>query len=74
MTEKEIQEILMQENEEFKRLFQKHRELDAHLLDMSKKPYLTSDEEIEKKRMQKEKLMKKDKMAELIREYKKLHN
>ena len=74
MTEKEIQEILRQENEEFKRLYQEHRELDTHLMDMSRKPYLTPDEELEKKRMQKEKLLKKDRMAELIREYKKSHN
>jgi uncharacterized protein YdcH (DUF465 family) len=74
MTEKEIQEILRQQNEEFRRLFQEHRELDALLMDMSKKPYLTPDEELEKKRMQKEKLLKKDRMAELVREYKKTHN
>lgn len=37
---------------------------------MNKKPYLTPEEEVEKKRMQKEKLYKKDKMAEIIRQYK----
>lgn len=40
------------------------------LRDEQKKPYLTPEEEIEKKRMQKEKLYKKDKMAEMIRQYK----
>ncbi len=74
MTENEIVEILKQDNEEFKRLYQEHRELDTQLGDMIKKPYLTSEEEVEKKRMQKEKLLKKDRMAELVREYKKNHN
>ncbi|MCX8070637.1 MAG: DUF465 domain-containing protein, partial [Thermodesulfovibrionales bacterium] len=62
-----------QENEEFKKLAQEHRDLDSRLSEMTKKHYLTPEEEVEKKRMQKEKLMKKDKMAELIREYKKSH-
>ncbi|MCX8026979.1 MAG: YdcH family protein [Thermodesulfovibrionales bacterium] len=74
MTENEIVEVLKQENEEFKKIYNEHRELDARLLEMSKKPYLTSEEEMEKKRMQKEKLYKKDRIAELIREYKKQKN
>ncbi|MFQ3574277.1 MAG: YdcH family protein [Thermodesulfovibrionales bacterium] len=74
MTENEIVEILKEENEEFKKIFNEHRELDAKLAEMSKKHYLTSEEEIEKKRMQKEKLLKKDRIAEIIREYKKQKN
>ncbi len=70
MREEEIIEILKRENEEFRKLYEEHRHLDALLDDMNKKPYLTPEEEIEKKRMQKEKLYKKDKMAEMIREYK----
>lgn len=74
MTENEIVEALKQDNEEFKKIFNEHRELDIKLLEMSKKTYLTSEEEIEKKRMQKEKLLKKDRIAEIIREYKKQNN
>lgn len=73
MTEQEILEILKEQNDEFKKLAQEHRDLDTKLSEMAKKHYLTPEEEVEKKRMQKEKLMKKDKMAELIREYKKNH-
>ncbi|HIJ59526.1 MAG TPA: YdcH family protein [Nitrospirae bacterium] len=74
MLEQEIVEILKQQNEEFKKLALEHRELDTRLSEITKKPYLTPEEEVEKKRMQKEKLMKKDKMADLIREYKKNHS
>jgi len=70
MREEEIIEILKKENEEFRKLYEEHRQLDSILDEMNKKPYLTPEEEIEKKRMQKEKLYKKDKMAEMIRQYK----
>lgn len=70
MREEEIIEILKKENEEFRKLYEEHRRLDNILNEINKKPYLTPDEEIEKKRMQKEKLYKKDKMAEMIRQYK----
>lgn len=74
MREEEIIEILKKENEEFKRLYEEHRLLDSILNDMNKKHYLTPEEEIEKKRRQKEKLYKKDRMAEIIRQYKLSHS
>lgn len=74
MREEEIVEILKRENEEFRRLAEEHRNLDNLLIEIDKKPYLTPDEEIERKRIQKLKLNKKDRMAELIREYKKRHS
>lgn len=74
MREEEIIEILKKENEEFRKLYEEHRQLDRMLDEMNKKHYLTPEEEIEKKRMQKEKLYKKDKMAEMIRQYKLAHS
>jgi hypothetical protein len=73
MREEEIIEILKRENEEFRKLYEEHRKLDALLDEINKKHYLTAEEEIEKKRMQKEKLYKKDKMAEIMRQYKLTH-
>ncbi|MEN2995197.1 MAG: DUF465 domain-containing protein [Thermodesulfovibrio sp.] len=70
MKEEEIIEVLKKENEEFRKLYEEHRNLDRILDEMNKKLYLTPEEEFEKKRMQKEKLYKKDKMAEMIRQYK----
>ncbi len=74
MKEEEIVEILKRENEEFRRLAEEHRSLDNLLTEIDRKPYLTPDEEIERKRIQKLKLNKKDRMAELIREYRKMHS
>lgn len=74
MTEQEIFSVLSVENEEFKKLGVEHKHLDALLKELNGKAYLTSEEEMEKKKVQKLKLQKKDRMAELIREYKKSHS
>ncbi|MDI6801561.1 MAG: DUF465 domain-containing protein [Thermodesulfovibrionales bacterium] len=71
MKEEEIIEALKKGNEEFRRLYQEHRELDSQLSELNKKAHLTSEEELEAQRIKKEKLYKKDKIAELIRAYKK---
>jgi uncharacterized protein YdcH (DUF465 family) len=73
MNEEEIVENLKKENEEFRRLYQEHRELDTQLLEFNRKPHLSPEEEVEMHRIKKEKLYRKDKIAELVREYKK-HN
>jgi len=69
MKESEIINILRKENEEFKKTEEDHRKLDKSLEEMLKKRYLTAEEELEKKKIQKQKLQCKDRMAQLIREY-----
>jgi len=71
MKEAEVVDILRNENEEYKKLEEEHQKLHEYLDEMSKKKYLSSEEEIEKKKLQKKKLHYKDKLAQLIREYKK---
>ena len=71
MKEAEVVDILRNENEEYKKLEEEHQKLNEYLDEMSKKKYLSSEEEIEKKKLQKKKLHYKDKLAQLIREYKK---
>ncbi|HEX8949036.1 MAG TPA: DUF465 domain-containing protein [Dissulfurispiraceae bacterium] len=74
MTEQEIIELLRKENEEFKKLDEEHKSLKSTLVEIDKKVYLTTEEEVERKKLQKLKLIKKDRMAELIREYRKGHS
>lgn len=69
MKEAEIINALRSENEEFRRIEEEHRKLDKNLEEIIKKRYLTPDEEVEKKKMQKQKLQYKDRLAEFIREY-----
>ena len=73
MKDQEIAEILLKESEEYKKLGEEHKGLEGMLAEIDRKVYLTPEEEVERKRIQKLKLMKKDKMAELIRDYKKSH-
>lgn len=68
MKDAEVIEKLRKENEEFKKLEEDHRKLDEYLDDMSKKKYLTAEEEMEKKTLQKKKLHYKDRLAQLIKE------
>jgi uncharacterized protein YdcH (DUF465 family) len=72
LKEQEIVDQLKKENEEFKKLSEEHRNLDGLLAEIDNKRYLSTEEEVERKRIQKLKLLRKDRMAELIREYKKV--
>lgn len=74
MKEQEIAEILLKENEEYRKLGDEHRHLKEALAEIDRKIHLTAEEEVERKRIQKLKLSKKDRMAELIREYKNSHS
>ena len=69
LTENAIVEQLRHSNTEFRDLETSHHRLDLELNELQKRHVLTPSEEIEKKRIQKEKLAKKDKLAELIRLY-----
>ena len=67
LTDNVIVERLRQSNTEFRELEESHHRLDLELNELQKRHVLTPTEELTKKQMQKEKLAKKDKMAELIR-------
>jgi uncharacterized protein len=69
LTDDSIAERLRQSNHEFRDLEESHHRLDNELNELQKRHVLTPAEELQKKQLQKEKLMKKDKMAELIRSY-----
>jgi uncharacterized protein len=69
MTDNVIVERLRQSNTEFRELEESHHRLDLELNELQKRHVLTPAEELTKKQLQKAKLAKKDKMAELIRVY-----
>lgn len=62
---------LMDENEEFRKLMEEHIKFEKIIEEFNKKPYLTQEEYIEKKRIQKLKLAGKDKMEAILESYKK---
>ncbi|MBI5577097.1 MAG: YdcH family protein [Deltaproteobacteria bacterium] len=57
---------LLETNPEFKNLVHEHRMLDDKLKELDRKVYLTPDEEMERKRLQKLKLAKKDQIAKIL--------
>ncbi|MFQ5993154.1 MAG: DUF465 domain-containing protein [Nitrospiraceae bacterium] len=67
LQENRIADLLRESNSEFRELEETHHRLDAELGELRKRHVLTPQEEILKKQIQKEKLAKKDRMAELIR-------
>ena len=56
----------MTNDEELKTLYEEHAELKRQLESFRLKHYLTAEEEIEKKRIQKLKLASKDRIMELL--------
>ncbi len=69
VAESVIVERLRESSHEFRGLEDAHHHLDKELEQMKQRHVLTPQEEFTKKQLQKEKLAKKDKMAELIRLY-----
>ncbi len=69
LTDSVIVERLRQSSHEFRELEESHHRLDLELNDLQRRHVLTPPEELTKRQLQKEKLAKKDKMAELIRVY-----
>jgi len=70
MDEKVLIEHLKQTNPEFRQLFEEHLQYERQLEEFNQLRYLSSEQELEKKRVQKIKLRGKDRMAELLKEHK----
>lgn len=68
MDESAMIQQLRRNHHEFHQLEEQHRHLEERLAELIKRKVLTPQEEIEKKRLQIEKLKKKDRMAQIIRE------
>jgi len=65
----DIIEDLKKEDKEFSQLLKEHEDLEQKLEEINKLKFLTPEQEIEKKRIQKLKLKGKDRMAEIISTY-----
>ena len=69
----EITAHLMQTNEQFRQLMDKHHEYDRLVEVLESKPVLSANEELEEHRLKKLKLHLKDEMEQLASEYKLQH-
>jgi len=73
MEEKELKELLLKENEEFKKAFQEHQRLEKQLKRFKEKNFLTEEEKLQERELKKKKLALKDRMYFLMSEYRKSH-
>ena len=64
----EAREKLTHEDEEFRRLLEKHHEHDRRLEELRARRYLTEEEKVEEVRLKKVKLSLKDRMESVVRE------
>lgn len=71
MEEKDIELIkeLAAENEEVKQLWEEHLKLKTKLEDFNKRKYLTTEDELERKKLQKLKLVGKDRLEEILHQH-----
>jgi uncharacterized protein YdcH (DUF465 family) len=67
--EKELREKLLQTDEEFRALSQKHHELDVRLHELGSRSYLVEMEQVEEITLKKRKLQLKDRMEHILRHH-----
>lgn len=60
---------LLDKDPELKKFYDEHRELEKQLADFQHKHHLTPEEEVEMKRIQKLKLIGKDRMMEILAQH-----
>lgn len=70
MSEEEIIEKLLEGDEEFKKIFAEHRELDEVVRSLEEKENSSEEDEVEVKRLKKIKLSLKDRMEAKIKGFK----
>jgi uncharacterized protein YdcH (DUF465 family) len=70
MENRDISQMLYEQNQEYRSLFDEHRSLESRLIELSSHRYLSDNEQIEEVTLKKKKLALKDKMQQLLRTFK----
>ena len=65
----DIQQVLSNEDAEFRRWLEEHHACESRLSELASKSQVTIEEELEEKTLKKRKLLLKDQMAARIRSY-----
>jgi len=65
----EIRDLLVKENDEYRRLFEKHHANEERLTALNSKVFLNDQEKVESTKLKKEKLLLKDRMVAIATEY-----
>ncbi len=65
----DVKNLLLQTDDEFRQLAEKHRDLEHRLHELTSKQYLSDPEQVEETTLKKRKLQLKDRMEEILRRY-----
>ena len=65
----EVKAVLLQSDDHYRQLANRHHELDTRLHELSEKHYLTATEQVEEVTLKKRKLALKDQMEEIARHF-----
>jgi len=68
MENRDISQLPIEQNLEYKNLLEQHRSLEARLNELSTRIYLSDNEKVEEVTLKKKKLALKDRMQELMRQ------
>jgi uncharacterized protein YdcH (DUF465 family) len=71
MDEQKIKEVMIVKNAEFKKLYEEHKKHEETLKILKSKPVLSETEKLEEKELKKMKLVLKDRMYQMMAEYRK---
>ena len=69
----DLKNLLLETNDEFRRLASRHHELDERLVQLESQHYLSNDEQLEEVTLKKKKLHLKDQMEAILRAYRQGH-
>lgn len=73
MDERATREYLIQNDQQFRQLFDEHQAFERKLAEYADRPFLTIEEQLEETVLKKKKLALKDKMQVLINEHRTQH-
>ena len=65
----EVRSLLLQSNDQYRELAQRHHQLDDRLHELTGKHYLSASEQVEEVTLKKKKLAVKDQMEQIVRAY-----
>jgi uncharacterized protein YdcH (DUF465 family) len=71
--DEELVKALAPEHTVLRRLYEKHSRLKAEVDELTSRPHLTTEEELRRRELQKQKLAEKDKIARILDEYRRDH-
>lgn len=67
--DEELVKTLAPEHADLRRSYERHLQLKAEVDELTQRPHLTTEEELHRRELQKQKLAEKDRIARILEEY-----